>query len=74
MPLHEDKTGHDDRSIATRSPSPTTLNENNEHAEDDLADPSKNEKAGDVVTSTDSNNDTLIVDWEGPDDPENPKK
>ncbi|KZP33608.1 MFS general substrate transporter [Athelia psychrophila] len=76
MPLHDEKTvinhGQDNDSIAARSPSPATLNEN-EQAEDESADSSKNEKTGDVVTSTDADNDTLIVDWEGPDDPENPK-
>lgn len=78
MSLHDERTvinhGQDNGSIqAARSPSPETLNEN-EQIEDELADSTKNEKTGDVVTSTDAENDTLIVDWEGPDDPENPKK
>lgn len=70
MSPHEKTTNHDH--VSVRSPSPATLNEDDEHAEDDLA--AGNKKAADVVTSTESENDTLIVDWDGPDDPDNPKK
>ncbi|KAF7970479.1 hypothetical protein HWV62_23837 [Athelia sp. TMB] len=75
MSLHEQPHGHDH--TAARAPSPATLNDGDEQIEDELADGRKSpagaaSKGGEVV-STESDGDTLIVDWEGPDDPENPK-
>lgn len=71
MSAVEDKA---ERTIAVQSPSCTTLNEL-DRVEGETVHSTGIEKVRDIADAVDiSEHDTFIVDWDGPDDPENPKK